>query len=157
VQRRHQVRNIDGELETLKQNEVDFAEETLGIHMAPDGNRKQQVSKMMNMARDWVALMREGNLSRSEMWMAVQSTLWRTLIYPLPAINLMKKECEAIMAPIIEYILPALGICRNFPRSIVFAPKEFFGLGIQHLHTIQEILRLKDIVQHTFQESITGL
>ncbi len=34
------VRNIDGKLETLKWNEVDFAEETLGIHMASDGNRK---------------------------------------------------------------------------------------------------------------------
>jgi hypothetical protein len=111
---------------------------------------------MRKVARDWVALMREGNLSRSEMWTVVQSTVWRTLNYPLPAINLTEKECEAIMALIIEYILPALGICRNFPCSIVFALKEFFGFGIQHLHTIQEILRLKDIAQHTFQESITG-
>jgi len=33
------VRNIHGAMETLKMNEVGTAEETLGIHMAPDGNK----------------------------------------------------------------------------------------------------------------------
>jgi len=115
------VKSIYGELETLKRNEVNWAEETLGIHIVPDGNRCQQVEKIINIAKEWVAKMKEGKLSRTEIWLAVQLTVWRTLIYPLPALNLTKQECEQIMAPILNFVLPALGICRNFPRCIVHA------------------------------------
>jgi hypothetical protein len=129
-------------LETLKRNEVNRAEEPLGIHIAPDGNRRQQVEKMKNIAKEWVAKMKEGKLSRTKIWVAVQSTVWRTLISPLPAVNLTKQECKQIMGPILNFVLPALGICRSFPRYIVHAPKEYFGLAIKHLHTIQEIARV---------------
>jgi hypothetical protein len=39
---------------------------------------------------------------------------------------------------------------------MVFAPTEFLGLGLQHIHTTQEILRIKDILNHTFRNSTTG-
>lgn len=32
----------------------------------------------------------------------------------------------------------------------------FFGLGFKHLYTVQEILRLVKLVQHSFQHSLTG-
>ncbi len=60
------------------------------------------------------------------------------------------------MAPAIECILNALGIYRNFPRSLVFAPIQYLGLGITHLHTIQEISRLTDLITHTADMTITG-
>jgi hypothetical protein len=37
---------------------------------------------MKNIAKEWVAKMQEGKLSRNEIWVAVQSTVWRPLIYP---------------------------------------------------------------------------
>ena len=93
--------------------ETDVAEETLGILIAPDGNRKQQVEKMIQQGKDWVEKRQAGNLSRTEIWTAWQSTIWRALIYPLPALNLTQKECEAIMTPILQFILPALGTANN--------------------------------------------
>jgi hypothetical protein len=30
------------------------------------------------------------------------------------------------------------------------------GLNIVHLHTLQEILRIKDIIFHTFNDTLTG-
>ncbi len=41
---------------------------------------------------------------------------------------------DAKMQPILHYGLPALGICRNFPRKMVFAPHKYMGLGFKHLH-----------------------
>jgi hypothetical protein len=66
---------------------------------------------MIKTAKDWVAKLRAGNLSQTEVWVAVQSTIWQTLVYPLLALNLTRKECEAIMAPLLGFVLPALGIC----------------------------------------------
>jgi hypothetical protein len=60
------------------------------------------------------------------------------------------------MAPILRYCLPAMGYCRNFPRDVMFAPLMHMGLGIEHLYTVQEILRLKDIIFHNSYSTDTG-
>jgi hypothetical protein len=61
------------------------------------------------------------------------------------------------MAPILKYCLPAMGICRNFPRALVFSSPTYFGLGFQHLHTMQEIAHIKDIIWHTYAGTLTGI
>jgi hypothetical protein len=66
------------------------------------------------------------------------------------------KTVRKILSILLNYALSAMGICRSFPRSIVFAPKEIFGLGIPHLYTIQEIFCLKDVVKHCFLMTLTG-
>jgi len=71
--------------------------------------------------------------------------------------RLSKAQCKAIMAPLLQYSLPALGICHNFPRQLVFAPYEYMGLNFLHLHTLQEIARLKDLIFHTFNDTLMGL
>jgi len=95
----------------LRRVETHQAEETLGIMLAPDGNLRQQAEKPWNKSVEWAAAMKNGHLSHTEAWVALQSTLWWTLSYPVPAFNLTRKQCEWMMAPAIEYILNALGIC----------------------------------------------
>jgi hypothetical protein len=102
----------------------------------------QQARKMKAESILWADQMRTGNLNRTDSWVAFHSTLWRTLAYPLPATNLTKKQCEDIMSPAIQQLLVSIGVCRNFPRCLVFAPIDYFGLGIQHIYTTQEIQRL---------------
>jgi hypothetical protein len=77
-----------------------------------------------------------GVIKKSETWLALNSTIWRTFSYPLNATNLTKTS------PVINHALPAMGICRNFPRALVFSPTKYAGLGIKHLYTVQEIARL---------------
>jgi len=100
--------------------------------------------------------MATGKLSRQEMWVAAHSTIWRTLSYPLPALNLTRQQWDDLLALLIRFLLPKLGVCRNFPRGLVFAPEKFFGLGLTHLFTMQEIARVKDIIYHTANETTTG-
>lgn len=59
------------------------------------------------------------------------------------------------MAPAINQALVAMGFCHHFPRSMVFGPAKL-GLGITHIHTQQEILRLQDITFHTSKNTFTG-
>jgi hypothetical protein len=80
--------------------------------------------------------MRTGKIKRDEAWLAITSTIMKTMSYPLPALNLSKQQCDDIMAPIIIYGLPAIGVCRNFPRKMVFAPVEYLGL-VQGYYTKQ--------------------
>ena len=118
--------------------------------------RNQLLKNLQKKIQQWSEHIAAGRLSKSEMWMAVQSTILRTLAYPLPALNLSKKEWDGILSPLLATVLPRLGICRHFPRAMVFAPVKVFGLGFQHLYTIQEITRMKDLVYHTATNMITG-
>lgn len=60
------------------------------------------------------------------------------------------------MAPILQHLLPAMEVCRNFPRTLVFSSTRFMGLRIQHPHTVQEICRLKDMLSHTYRNTTKG-
>jgi hypothetical protein len=85
------------------------------------------------------------------------STIWKTPSYPLPALNLTKAQCEQIMPPIVWCELPELGSCMNFSQHLVYAPTKYMGVGIQHLHIVQKIMHIKDIILHRMQCSTTGV
>jgi hypothetical protein len=48
------VKDIQGNQQVIRRVETDQVEETLGILLAPDGNRKQQIHKMRQLAIDWI-------------------------------------------------------------------------------------------------------
>jgi hypothetical protein len=150
------VNDIQGVRTELKRLESHQAETMLGVDLALDGNALQQANKMKDTAIKWADAMHTGKISRNEARLAIHSTIWRTLTYPLPCLNLSKAQCEAIMAPILWYGVPAMGICSYFPRKMVFAPIKYMGLRLQHLYTLQEIARLKDIIHHSFKHTTTG-
>jgi hypothetical protein len=150
------VNDISNNRKTIQRLEPYKAHETLGVFLAPDGNLDDQFQKMQAAAVKWADNLRTGSISRNEAWIALQSTILRTLAYPLPALRLTKDQCAAIMAPILRYCLPALGICRNFPRKLVFLTLDYMGLNLQHLYILQEIVRIKDIILHCFNDTFFG-
>jgi hypothetical protein len=74
------------------------AAETLGVLLAPDGSTTQQVELMKQKAKDWVSQMQAGNLTREELWTSLQTTIWRTLTYPLPCTQLTKNPVKLCLA-----------------------------------------------------------
>jgi hypothetical protein len=128
---------------------------TLGVDLAPNCNLEQPVSKMKATLILLTDQMRMGKLSL-ESWIAFHSTLWRTLEYPLPELNLTKKHCEEILSPALNQLLPSISACRNFLRCLVFAFLVFGGLGIPHLYTTQEIACITNITDHTANWTDTG-
>lgn len=109
------VNDIKGNRKLLHRLELDQAETTLGVVLAPDGNTHSQTHSLIQMATQWVDNVWAGKITRDDVWLVVMSTIWRTIAYPLPALNLTKQQCNAIIAPILANTLLALGVCRNFP------------------------------------------
>jgi hypothetical protein len=138
-----QVNDIAGDRKTLTRLNADQAYETLGVYLAPDGNSTAQFAKLLSLLIKWADAMRTRHISKDVAWLAVIVTIWRSLSYPLAALQLTKLQWEMIMAPILRYCLPAMGICQNFSRRITFSWQDFFGLGFKNLYTMQEITRIK--------------
>jgi len=146
------VNDIHNNRKAITKLEPHQAYKTLGVFLAPDGNLDAQFQKMKSGVIKWADSLRTGNIGRTEVWTALQSTILRALAYPISALRLTRCQIEQILAPLLQYCLPAMGICRNFPRKLVFSTLEHMGLNIVHLHTLQEILRIKDIIFRTYED-----
>jgi hypothetical protein len=60
-----------------------------------------------------------------------------------------KKDCGQMVMSVLQYLLPAIGVCRNFPRSMVHTSEQYLGLGVKHPHNTQEIL-IKELTWECF-------
>jgi hypothetical protein len=87
---------------------------------------------MIEKANLWADHMCTGVITKAETWLALNSTIWRTFSYPLNALNLSKKQRSGLQSD---------KLCR-------FRNK--------HIYTLQEIARLKDILQHTYDNTTAG-
>jgi hypothetical protein len=90
-------------------------------------------------------------------WLALRSTIWKNLEYPLTCTTLTEKQCEQIMRPAMSSGLAKSHICRSFPTSLLHAGSEALGAGLSHLFTVQCIARLSTLLSHSPVWSITSL
>jgi len=150
------VKDHTGQLQNLPQKQHDESACTLGVHLAPDGNNDTMVNTLRQKAEEWKANIQSGHLNRHEAWLALNSTIMKSLLYPLPALTLTEAQCTKIMAPVISAGLNCLGVSSKMPRKIVYGNKDEFGLGIINLYHYQGTERISILNKHVDQDTITG-
>ena len=130
---------------------------TLGVILAPDGNNEDAIQDLRLKSEAWRDHIRSGHLSSSEARLATQSTIMKSLEYPLLALTITDKECKRIMTPVLEASLTKSHVNRNFPRSVVYGPTNEKGLGMKNLYTTKGLTQISAIVQYiTDNDNITG-
>jgi hypothetical protein len=112
---------------------------------------------MLGASYKWAAQIKESTPRQMDAWLALRSTIWKILEYPLTCMTLTKKQCEKIMRPAMSSGLAKSHIYRSFPTSLIHAGAEALGAGLPHLFTVQGIARLSTIVSHSPEGSITSL
>ena len=150
------IRDRSGNVTQIKGLEVDEAHTTLGVMQCPSGNMEPTMKALKKKTSLWASQMKAGHLKKAEMWLSLTSTIWKSLMYPLNATTLSKKQCEEIMAPVMTVGLNGLGINRYLPRTLVHGTTEKQGLELPHLYTLQGIAHLEDVMIHPYLESLTG-
>jgi hypothetical protein len=60
------------------------------------------------------------------------------------------------MAPILLGGLPLCGICRHFPRDVLYAPTKFQGIGLKNIYFTMCLLQIETLVYEGQSPSITG-
>ncbi len=70
-----QVKDILNQRKIITRMQAGEAYETLGVFLAPDGNNEQQFKKMLLAATKWADGLRTGNISKNDVWIALQSTI----------------------------------------------------------------------------------
>lgn len=150
------VRDADGQQKILPRLDPHEANETLGIHIAMDGNQAAEVLSLRSKTAAFAEKIRTGFIQRDEAWHALNTTILKTLEYPMEAINLTRRQWDYVMAPLLQATLPRSGLVRTFPRDILYAPDTFTGLGIMHPFFKQNLKHLDLVMRETLQTSITS-
>jgi hypothetical protein len=88
--------------------------------------------------------------------MAYNSFYMPSVGYGTPAMTLTKKDCEEIQRPVVNEILPKMGISRSAPRAVVFGTAQFGGFGLTHLTAFQGHTILQYRLGHLIYGYATG-
>ena len=148
--------NAEGIITQLDQLEPTDARETLGVYLSPDGQNVEAIEQLRKKAKNWSDLVLTGHLTAEDVRKAMDTTVMKSLEYPLPALTLTEKECQKIMAPVLEVTLPKSRVCRTYPRAVVYGPKGTLGLGMNNLYLVQGSKHIAMLHQFLDTDSITG-
>jgi hypothetical protein len=129
---------------------------TLGVHLAPDGTNDSAIQHLRRKAEVWRDYIKTGHLTKKDAWLATETTIMRSLLYPLPALTLTEKECNHIIAPVLEAGLQSSSICKNYPRAVTYGPKEESGLNLPNLYVQQGLQRIAMITDHLSSHDMMG-
>ena len=69
---------------------------------------QQQKAYMLQKSQDWGDKISAGHMDRTNVALALNTTIWKTLSYPLPTTLLTKLECDEIMRPALLAALPKM-------------------------------------------------
>ena len=132
-----QVRDKDGKVWSLTYLSVSAAREMLGIRLAPDGNQDAELVAMQEKVRRWTDHIIQGGLDWGTTWVALKTTISKSLGYALPATSFSKQQIKSITTPLYAVALPRSGFVRTFPRDVLHGPISCQGLGLTHMYDEQ--------------------
>ena len=123
------------------------AHRTLGVMLAPDDNNKGQVGRMRDISLKFGDNVQVGFIRGHNVLHALNTTIVRLLIYALPVVTLMEKECTHIMAPIVVNVLNKIKVVSTIKHDVLYGPTTFQGMGFRNLYTTMGAIHCALMVQ----------
>ena len=91
-----------------------------GTHLRPDGKQEDTtIDALLLKTQQWADQLRSRPLPAATSWLALTTTLMKTLEYPLRSSTLTPKDCTKILWPALEVALPQSKLQRRFPRALL--------------------------------------
>jgi hypothetical protein len=145
-----------GRISGVKKKSVEEGHRTLVFHMSGDGKCEAHKKVMIDKAILYSNAIRNSTMWIGENAVAYNSLYMPSLGYGVPATTLTKEECEDIHRPVVNAILPKMGIARSDPRKVVFGTKQYDGLGLTHIAALQVNSRLQYLLGNLSCGDTTG-
>jgi hypothetical protein len=145
-----------GQVSGIKRKAPTEGHRTLGFFMTGDGTSNEHKRVMKEKGLSYAMAIRNSTLQCVECSMAYGAYYFPSLAYGTPATTLSYKEFEDFQRAVVAEILPKMGIVRNAAIKVVFVSAKYYGLGLNHLTTIQNYSRLQYLIGHIRSKSITS-
>jgi hypothetical protein len=140
----------------IKRKAVNQGHRTLGFHLTVDGTSAANKKIMKIKSKGCSEAIISGSLQRGESVMAYNSYTMASISYGTAAISLTYKECEEIQRPVVNAILPKMGIDRNTARAVVFGTSKYGRLCLDRLSAVQGFAKLQYLIGSLRTQDTTG-
>jgi hypothetical protein len=145
-----------GMISGVKRKALEEGHRTLGFQISGDGKCNAQKKAMKEKVFLYGEAIRSSTMWRGESGMAYNAFYMPSLGYGIPAATFSKKDCEEIQRPVVNAILPKMGIARTAPKAVVFGTVQCRGLGLTHLAALQGQPRIQYLLVHVRCGDATG-
>jgi hypothetical protein len=115
-----------------------------------------QLEVLQTKAAQWGQQIQEAWVPRNLAQKALDTMIWPSLRYPLPASTLTEQQGAQIVGTFYHDILPSLGACRNYPLVYRHAPAALNGLNLLHPYVEQGIAHICLVLIHGNINTPTG-
>jgi hypothetical protein len=105
--------NATGQTSGIKRKVVNQGHHTLGFHLTGGGTSTAHKKIMKTKVKGYSEAIISSSLQRGKSSMAHNSYYMTSITYGIAATSLNYKECEEIQRPVVNEILPKMGINRN--------------------------------------------
>ena len=78
------------------------------------------------------------SLPKEELFASVNSTIIKSIEYPLAASAFINQECQRLVRLVLDLVLPCCGICQNLPLALTMALKILWDWDIV-MYTISKV------------------
>jgi hypothetical protein len=129
---------------------------TLGFHLTGDGTSTAHKKIMKTKAKEYSEEIISSSLQRGESATAYNLYYMASLSYGTAATYLDIKDCEEIQRPVVNRILPKIGVNRNTARTVVFGTTKYGGIGLDHLTTLQGFAQLQYLIRSLRTQDTMG-
>jgi hypothetical protein len=143
------LKDDHGTRQTLQRSAPTDAALALGIMFSPSGQMNSHFKLLQSKCKVWANSINQSTLSRTEVFTAMQTTIWKTVEYSLLSTTFNYKQCSSLTSLILTAGLPKSGICRNISRKPLFSCTKFQGFGLRHPFFTQGIRKLELLLNTT--------
>jgi hypothetical protein len=93
---------LPGAVDPIERRLVTESAEALGIHGRPDGQTADEVKYLRERVLTWADNLRTGQIKKELAWYCLNSTILKTIEYPLMATTLTHQDTHQIMQPLLK-------------------------------------------------------
>lgn len=140
----------DRQLEIIRRLEPSDCVEILGILMNALGTDTAEFERTVGDTNSWNKKMMEGSIYKRTAHKALNSTIYRTVCYRLPATQFNPTQCKRIDFSLYRNILSRMGINNKY------APTTMNGMGFMDTRLEQCISHIMEYILHAGRTTLTG-
>ena len=142
---------------SIKTKTPDDEQETLGVMMAPNQAQKKQIKKLRDKSTMIIRGITSGQATPYAARLAEKQIYIPAMVYSFPVTTIQDATLKSIQNPAVKTFLSLQGFNSNFPRSVVFGPKDLAGMGKLSLPNEQAIAGIFTFIQQTRRRTQAGV
>ena len=131
------LNNQFGHPHNLERLDVSVGRETLGVHIAMDGNQDDQVISLENKSKDYAAKIMASRYNQNTAVYSYNRCFMKSLEYCMPVMSISKAQWTKIVKPGKQRALQKAGISLHFPNQVLYGPTKYGGYNYRNPYTLQ--------------------